>query len=154
MVWFILGHLVTTLLDWMSIGRLSSGEKDVEILLLRQQLMILQRRLDKPICPERVEKLMLAALAAKLKTAQPSAELATPDATLPGPHSGVRFLHGGDLLVADSIGVVLHGVAHTAGLSGRLHSPSRWAVGHSAGTTDDLAARRTAACCSFPHSRP
>src|SRR5688572_2301522 len=67
MAWLILGHLFTTLLDWISIGRLSSGEKDLEILLLRQQLEILQHRLDKAVRPERVEKLTLALLAAKLK---------------------------------------------------------------------------------------
>ena len=68
MVWFILGHLVTTLLDWICMGRLSSCEKDLEILLLRQQLTMVQRRLDKSMRPERVEKLTLAILAAKLKS--------------------------------------------------------------------------------------
>lgn len=68
MVWTILAHLVTTLLDWMSIGRFSSGEKEWEILLMRQQLTIMQRGLDKSVRPERVEKLTLAVLAAKLKS--------------------------------------------------------------------------------------
>jgi hypothetical protein len=68
MVWFILGHLVTTLLDWMSIGRLRSREKDLEILVLRRQLTLVQRRLDKAVRPARVEKLTLAILAAKLKS--------------------------------------------------------------------------------------
>jgi len=36
MVWFIIGHLFTTLLAWLSIGRLSNQEKDLELLLLRQ----------------------------------------------------------------------------------------------------------------------
>ncbi len=77
MVWFILGYLFTTLLDWISIGRLSSREKDLEILLLRQQLTILQHRLYKSIRPERVEKLTLAILAAKLKniTQRPTTQL-------------------------------------------------------------------------------
>jgi hypothetical protein len=68
MSWFILGYLVTTLLDWISIGRLSSRENDLEILLLCQQLDILQRRLDKAVRPERVEKLTLAVVVAKLKS--------------------------------------------------------------------------------------
>jgi len=77
MAWLILGHLFTTVLDWLSIGRLSSGEKDLEILLLRQQLAILQRRLDKAVRPERVEKLTLAVVAAKLKalTQRPTKQL-------------------------------------------------------------------------------
>ena len=37
MVWLIVGHLFATLVDWISIGRLSSREKDLEILLLRRQ---------------------------------------------------------------------------------------------------------------------
>ena len=51
MVWFIVGHLLSTLLDWLSIGRLSEQEKNLEILLLRQQLVILERKLDKPVRP-------------------------------------------------------------------------------------------------------
>src|SRR5262249_41205566 len=65
---FIIAHLFTTVLDWISIGRLGSHEKDLEIMLLRQQLTIVQRRLDKSVRPERIEKLTLAILAAKLKS--------------------------------------------------------------------------------------
>ncbi len=67
MVWFMLGHLFSTLLEWLSIGRLSEQEKDLEILLLRQQLVILERRLNKPVRPSRIEKLTIAVVAAKLK---------------------------------------------------------------------------------------
>jgi len=35
MAWFILSHLVSTVLEWFRIGRLSEPEKDLEILLLR-----------------------------------------------------------------------------------------------------------------------
>ena len=69
MVWFILGHLLTTLLDWMRIGRLSEQEKALEILLMRQQLDLLERRLDKPIRLSKVEKLTVAVLTVKLKAA-------------------------------------------------------------------------------------
>ena len=67
MVWFIVGHLFSALLDWLSIGRLAEQEKDLEILLLRQQLVILERKLDKPVRPSRIEKLTMAVVAAKLK---------------------------------------------------------------------------------------
>ncbi len=36
MVWFVIGHLFSTVLEWLRIGRLSEREKDLEILLLRQ----------------------------------------------------------------------------------------------------------------------
>ena len=67
MGWFILVHVSTTLMSIVSIGRLS--EKDLEILVLRQQLAILQRKCHKPVKPNRAEKLTLAILAAKLKQA-------------------------------------------------------------------------------------
>ena len=51
----------------MSIGRLSQQEKDLEILLLRHQLAILERKLDKPVKPNRAEKLTLAVLTARLR---------------------------------------------------------------------------------------
>src|SRR4051794_25881110 len=67
MVWFIIGHLFTTCLAWRQIGRLGDQETALEILLLRQQLDILEHRLDKPICLSKVEKLTVAVLAARLK---------------------------------------------------------------------------------------
>ncbi len=74
MLWFILGHLFTTLLAWVSIGRRSNQEKELEILVLRQQVRMLERQLDKPMRPSRIEKLTLAVVTAKLKTvSQPSA---------------------------------------------------------------------------------
>ena len=66
MGWFILVHVFTTLMSIVSIGRLSEKEKDLEILVLRQQLAILQRKCHKPVKPNRAEKLTLAILAAKL----------------------------------------------------------------------------------------
>ena len=53
----------------VGIGRLSEKEKDLEILVLRQQLAILQRKCHKSVIPNRAEKLTLAILAAKLKQA-------------------------------------------------------------------------------------
>jgi hypothetical protein len=46
--------------------RLSHLEKDLEILVLRQQLSILQRNLNHPIRPSRVEKMTLAVLITKI----------------------------------------------------------------------------------------
>ena len=52
---------------FISISRLSQQEKDLEILVLRQQLAILQRTHNKPLKPNRAEKLTLAVLTARLK---------------------------------------------------------------------------------------
>jgi putative transposase len=68
MVWFIIGHLFTTLLAWVRIGRLSEQEKDLELLLLRRQLVMVERHLDRPVRPSRIEKLTVAVVAAQLKT--------------------------------------------------------------------------------------
>ena len=67
MIWFILRHLFSSLLSIFSISRLSDPEKDLEILVLRHQLAILQRKLKHPIKPTRIEKMTLAVLVVKLK---------------------------------------------------------------------------------------
>lgn len=77
MVWFIIGHLLTTLLDWVSLGRRSVQEKDLEMLLLGQQLAILQRKLPQPVRRSHIDKLTMAVLVVKLKalTTQPTTQL-------------------------------------------------------------------------------
>ena len=77
MGWFILSYLFSTLISLVSIGRLSEQEKDLEILLLRHQLAILERKLDKPVKPNRAEKLTLAVLTARLRlvTRRPASAL-------------------------------------------------------------------------------
>ncbi|MBW8009638.1 MAG: transposase [Chloroflexi bacterium] len=67
MIWFILGHIFSSLLSIFNLTRLSNPEKDLEILMLRHQLAILQRKLNHPVKPTRIEKLTLAVLAVKLK---------------------------------------------------------------------------------------
>ena len=67
MVWFVVMEIFSTLLEWVRLGRKSESEKALEILLLRRQLAIVERTLDKPIRPSRGKKLTLAILAAKLK---------------------------------------------------------------------------------------
>ena len=46
---------------------MSEQEKDLVILILRQQLAIVQRKQEKPVKTSRAEKMMLAILTAKLK---------------------------------------------------------------------------------------
>jgi len=67
MGWFILKHIFSTILSIINITRLSNQGKDLEILILRQQLSILQRKHNSPIKPDRVEKITLAVLTARLK---------------------------------------------------------------------------------------
>ena len=57
MGWFILMHIFSTLLAIVNVRRLSDQEKDLEILVLHQQLSILQRKLNHPIKPSKIEKL-------------------------------------------------------------------------------------------------
>lgn len=67
MAWFILSQIFSTILTLFRLGRTSARDKDLEILILRQQLGIVQRQIDKPIKPNRAEKLTLAVLSANLK---------------------------------------------------------------------------------------
>src|SRR5215208_2157905 len=64
---FILKPIFSTILSIINITRLSNQEKDLEILILRQQLSILQRKHNSPIKPNRVEQITLAVLTARLK---------------------------------------------------------------------------------------
>jgi hypothetical protein len=67
MVWFAITHIFSTIISILSIGRLPTLEKDLEILVLRQQLSILQRKANSSIRPSRIEKLTLSVLTVKLK---------------------------------------------------------------------------------------
>jgi hypothetical protein len=49
--------------------RMSDNEKDLEILILRHQLDILERKQKRLVRPNRAEKLILAVLTARLKQA-------------------------------------------------------------------------------------
>ena len=68
MLWFTVMQLFSTLLQWTRLAKTSEQEKDLEILLLRRQLAILQRKVDTPIRVSRAEKLTLVALAARYKS--------------------------------------------------------------------------------------
>ena len=58
MGWFIFIHIFSTIFTFITLGRLSHLEKDLEILILRQQLNILQRKHNKPINANRSEKML------------------------------------------------------------------------------------------------
>ncbi len=68
MGWFILAQLFSTLISMVRLGRMSDSEKDLEILILRHQLNILERKQKRKITPNRAEKLFLAILTARAKT--------------------------------------------------------------------------------------
>ena len=68
MVWFVVMNLFSILLDMLWIGRLSDREKDLEILVLRQQLGIAERKLHKPVRASRIERLTIAVLTTKLRS--------------------------------------------------------------------------------------
>ena len=67
MGWFVLAKLFSLLISLVHLGRLSDSEKDLEILLLRQQISILLRTHDQPVSATRFEKMTLAVIAARLK---------------------------------------------------------------------------------------
>src|SRR5215813_9988629 len=68
MVWFFIMQVFSTVLECLWLGRKTEREKDLEILLLRRQLDIVDRARDKPLRVSRAEKLTLAVLAAQLKS--------------------------------------------------------------------------------------
>ena len=66
MVWLVLLHLVGFVVDLLTATRRTDRDKDLEILLLRHQLQVLQRQRPQPLRLTRWEKLTLAVLTAKL----------------------------------------------------------------------------------------
>jgi hypothetical protein len=68
MFFALLAQVLTFLLDLLALPWRSPREKDLEILLLRHQLAILQRTQPRPARPTRWEQLVLALLAGKLAT--------------------------------------------------------------------------------------
>jgi hypothetical protein len=67
MMWFVIRQILSTLLEGLWLWRKTDCEKDLEILLLRRQLEIVNRARDKPLRVSRAEKLTLAVLAVQLK---------------------------------------------------------------------------------------
>ena len=66
MVWLLLLHLVAVVVDLVTVARSRECDKDLEILLLRHQLRLLQRQSPQPPRLRRWEKLTLAVLATGL----------------------------------------------------------------------------------------
>ena len=66
MVWLVLAHVVSFVVDLALIARrCDDRDKDLEVLLVRNQLRLLERRQRRPPHLSRWEKLTLAILAAK-----------------------------------------------------------------------------------------
>ena len=80
MIWSVVAPVFSALLDLFNLRGLSNHEKDLEILILRHQLDILERKQTNPIRPSKAEKLTLAVLTNKLKTIsnRPANELEKP----------------------------------------------------------------------------
>ena len=66
MVWFLLLHLVGLVVDLVTVTRSAERDKDLEILLLRHQLRVLQRQSPQPPRLRRWEKLTLTVLTTRL----------------------------------------------------------------------------------------
>jgi putative transposase len=67
MLWCLIAQIVTLILDVLSLHLVTDPDKDLELLVLRQQIRVLERRVGKPVHPLRVEKLLLALSAMQLK---------------------------------------------------------------------------------------
>lgn len=87
MVVQMLIQILSLLLDLLTTSRLSDRQKDVEIILLRQQLRILQRKLpnSKPPTISRWDKSVLAVLTLRFR------ELAKQTGTRLGKELGIRL---------------------------------------------------------------
>jgi hypothetical protein len=64
MVWFMIFQLVSTLVELIQLRRTAATDKELEILLLRHQLAIYERKSHPPVRLSRTEKLTLVVLAA------------------------------------------------------------------------------------------
>jgi len=69
MVWSVVAQVFSTLLELIRIARLSEDDKDLEILVLRKQLAMVEAQLNKPVRLPRAERLTLAVITARLKIA-------------------------------------------------------------------------------------
>jgi transposase InsO family protein len=67
MIWSLIAQGVTLILDLLTLRYSANKDKALEVLVLRQQIRILERRVGKPVRPSRVEKLLLALTAFRIK---------------------------------------------------------------------------------------
>ena len=68
MGWFVVSQMFSIILELIILSSQSEKNKDLEILLLRRQLAMVERKLDRPLRVSRADKMSLAVLATKLKT--------------------------------------------------------------------------------------
>ena len=62
-----MAHCFASILDLFTVRQGSEAEKDIQILLLRQQVRVLQRKARQPKRFSRFEKTLLAVLVARMK---------------------------------------------------------------------------------------
>jgi hypothetical protein len=67
MFWFALCHIFSCLVDLFTVRRLTAAQKDIQILLLRQQVRVLQHKACQPKRFSRLEKTLLTVLVTKLR---------------------------------------------------------------------------------------
>jgi hypothetical protein len=67
MAYTLITMLVSLLMDLLTVSRKSEADKDLEILVLRHQLRLLQRKLESIPRLTRVEKVFLAVLGVRFK---------------------------------------------------------------------------------------
>ncbi len=67
MLWSLIAQVVKVILDVLSLHLITDPDKDLELLVLRQQIRVLERRVGKPVRPSRVEKLLLTLSALQIK---------------------------------------------------------------------------------------
>jgi hypothetical protein len=56
MGWFLLAQLFSTLAQLIHLSRMSGQEKDLELMILRTQLDVAERKLHKPVRPTELRR--------------------------------------------------------------------------------------------------
>ena len=67
MILSTIAHILSALLELIQISRISDHDKDLEILVLRYQLGVTERKLNRVIKPHKHENLVFSILLARLK---------------------------------------------------------------------------------------
>jgi transposase InsO family protein len=67
MIWSLIAQGVTLILDLLTLRYSANQDEALEVLVLRQQIRILERRVGRPVRPSRVEKLLLALTAIRIR---------------------------------------------------------------------------------------
>src|SRR5579863_9225132 len=67
MLWSLIAQVVKLILDVLNLYLLTDPDKDLALLVLRQQIRVLEHPVGKPVRPSRVEKLLLTLSAMQLK---------------------------------------------------------------------------------------